>query len=185
MRFQDTQEKLFKKGIITVRGATDSDMYHDVEKGLSICEAEGFKEVNLRIRSGGGSVVVGLDIYDLLNDSPLRIDGRVMSYAASMGAIILQACDKRSMGSNSYLLVHDVRMYVRLYDLQSDKKLKKIIKEAADTQQRLEEIISVRTGRPISDFSKYMRSDREIPPDECLRLGLIDEVTPLKASKSS
>src|SRR5438094_475446 len=61
--------------------------------------------------SPGGSVLDGLALYDYLRQ--LRAAGHhvttvALGRAASMGAVLLQAGDRRVIGENAFLLVHEV-----------------------------------------------------------------------------
>lgn len=67
-------------------------------------------DVNIVLNSPGGYCVDGLALYDFLRE--MRRKGHtvtisVLGEASSMGAVLLQAADKRIMGRNAYFLIHE------------------------------------------------------------------------------
>ena len=62
----ETQQKLLKSGIIDIGGSVDADMALYVREALLRLRAEGNPPVSLHITSSGGSVSIGLDIYDTI-----------------------------------------------------------------------------------------------------------------------
>ena len=63
--------------------------------------------INLHINSGGGSVVEGTAIYNLLKNHKARVITHVDSLAASMASVIAMAGDEIRMAENAMLMIHN------------------------------------------------------------------------------
>lgn len=69
------------------------------------------KTIEVQLTSPGGTVGDGLALHDFLRALSARghtIVVSVYGFAASMGAVILQAGDKRVIGANSFVMIHEV-----------------------------------------------------------------------------
>jgi ATP-dependent protease ClpP protease subunit len=74
-------------------------------------DAETKPAIEIVITSPGGSVIAGMVLYDFIQT--IRRAGHYVTtsclgMAASMGGILLQAGDRRVMGKEAYLLIHEV-----------------------------------------------------------------------------
>lgn len=65
------------------------------------------EKITLNMHSPGGDVIDGLAIYNMLLQHPARVEGHVLGWAASMGSIILMACDEVHMPKNAYFVIHN------------------------------------------------------------------------------
>ena len=92
---------------ITINGRVDQDMFRQVSSDLGKVEDEGRRLDGLQVNfsSFGGSVTSGFGVHDLLrvfarkHGVPVTITG--YGPIMSMGALIIQAGDKRIMPENS------------------------------------------------------------------------------------
>lgn len=69
------------------------------------------KTIEVQLTSPGGTVGDGLALHDFLRALSARGHNIVVSvygFAASMGAVILQAGDERIIGANSFVMIHEV-----------------------------------------------------------------------------
>lgn len=132
--------------------------------------------ITIRLSSPGGSVLDGLALFDYIQT--LRADGihvttATLGMAASMACILLQAGDKRVMGDNAYILIHEVSSgsIGKVSEMEDETKFAKRL------NQRLYDILARRSKvkrRTIESRAK--RRDWWLDPDEALKLGLCDEV---------
>lgn len=134
--------------------------------------------IELVINSPGGSVIAGMTLFDYI--SQMRKEGwyfttNAYGYAASMGGILLQAGDKRVMGPEAYILIHEVSSIAlgKVSEMEDEMEfLKKI-------QKRVVQIFVSRAKGKISEtvFKKnWTRKDWWLDSAEALRLGIVDEV---------
>lgn len=63
-------------------------------------------QINLRLNCPGGAVFEGMAIYNLLKHHKARVVGTVVALAASMGSVVLMACDERRIPANAMVMVH-------------------------------------------------------------------------------
>ena len=63
--------------------------------------------INLRVQSGGGSIVEGNSIYNALKRHSARIVTHIDSMAASMGSVIAMAGDEVHMAANGLFMIHN------------------------------------------------------------------------------
>ena len=128
--------------------------------------------------SPGGEVMCGMALYDFLRDMSQRghyITTVCSGYAASMAGIILQAGDKRIIGSESYLLVHEITAatYGKVGVIEDDVKFYKRICE------RVANIFVSRSGGKLTKArmnKEWVGHDWWIDSKLALELGMVDEV---------
>lgn len=138
------------------------------------------KPITLYINSGGGSVGAGLAmmqmIYRMRSLYSVTINTVVTGYAYSMGAIVFQAGDKRQIGSFSTLMLHSPQWFLSGSDQQ-------IFTDYATLAKHYKKLVSTifaqRSGKHTPDWWEdyiYSGRDRFLSADECLTLGLADEI---------
>lgn len=75
-------------------------------KNLHYLESLNSEPISIVMNNIGGEEFDGLAIYDAIQLSPAEITIKVFGSAMSMGAVILQAADKRLMSKHSKLMIH-------------------------------------------------------------------------------
>ena len=138
------------------------------------------QRITVYINSGGGSVGAGFAImetmYKVKRDYGVPVDTVVLGYAYSMGAIIAQAGDKRSMGFFSTMMLHGGTWSI----VGEDQRIFADYQKLADLyKQKIGELFARRTGLHTPRWwTRYIYSgrDRFLSPQECLNLRLVDEV---------
>jgi ATP-dependent protease ClpP protease subunit len=138
--------------------------------------------ITVFINSGGGSFGAGLAIMEMIykvkRDQGVTVNTVVTGYAYSMGAIILQAGDRRTMGEFSTLMLHGGSWVLSGEDEKIFKDYHKLASHYKDTVGRL---FAQRTGKHTPKWwERYIYSGRDkfLCAKECLDLGLVDEVSP-------
>jgi ATP-dependent Clp protease protease subunit len=174
-----TQEKfkteLLKKRTIYLEGEVTSKMVKEI--GASILWLNGqddTSEITLYIRSSGGNVPAGLDIYDIVKHSKAPVTGIVFSYANSMAAIILQACKIRKALKHSQIVIHNIEIKEEWHKFEED--LEKTSRDTKRDQQHIYEILSERTGKNIGEVKQACRERKIMTAEEAKEFGLIDEI---------
>ncbi|WP_254428420.1 ATP-dependent Clp protease proteolytic subunit, partial [Shewanella sp. Iso12] len=97
----------------SAEGAVTLTMYGDVgwdftAKSIArdIAAVPKVTSVTAYIQSGGGSVMDGFAIYNIIARMPVQKTLYVEAVAASMGSVIAMAFDKVIMPANAFLMVH-------------------------------------------------------------------------------
>lgn len=177
-KISEDHKKLLDKHIIDL-GCDDIDgsvaLY--VRQSLLMLVIRGAPDIQVIITSDGGRVNCGLDIYDMIRLYPGKVTGRVIGYAKSIAAVILQACDVRECARHSHLLIHNMsRDRISLDSMRNAKKREEIAQEMEQTQRRMNKILSERTGQPISVIRKACKLGEEWTATQALHFGLIDKI---------
>lgn len=137
--------------------------------------------ITVFVNSGGGSVGAGLAMMEMMykvkRDYGVTVNTVVTGYAYSMGAILLQAGDKRSMGEFSTLMLHGGSWVLSGEDTRIFKDYQKL---AEHYKNLVGELFARRTGKHTPRWWQrfiYSGHDKFLTPRECLELGLVDEIS--------
>jgi len=138
------------------------------------------ERITLYINSGGGSLGDGLAMMEFINrmrrEHGVRIDTAVLGYAYSMGAVVLQAGDHRTIGRFGTLMLHSTSWIISGDDERIFKDYQRL---ATHYQETVAQLFGARTGhRDAAWWRRFIWSgrDRFLGPQECLDLGLVDEI---------
>ncbi len=174
-RSYDIYSRLLKDRIIFITGEIDDLTANLVVAQLIFLEAEDpDKDVFLYINSPGGSVSAGLAIYDTMQYIKCDVTTICVGLAASMGAFLLAAGTKgkRKALPNSEIMIHQplggARGQVSEIEIQARHML--------SIKEKLNNILSERTGQPIEKIANDTDRDRYMSPEEAKEYGLVDEV---------
>ena len=115
------------------------------------------KDISLYINSPGGSVTDGLAIYDTMQYIKCDVSTICIGLAASMGAFLLAAGakGKRYALPNSDIMIHQPSGGAKGQATDINIHAQHILK----TKQRLNEILSEKTGQPIDVVAKDTERD--------------------------
>src|SRR5208283_1819789 len=132
------------------------------------------KDIHLYINSPGGSVTAGLAIYDTMQYLTCDINTYCIGQAASMGAVLLAAGTpgKRKALSNARIMIHQPWGGVQGQAADISIQAKEILR----LRDRLNEILSLHTGKSVDAISKDTDRDNFFSAEEAKAYGLIDEV---------
>lgn len=135
----------------------------------------------------GGSVFAGMDLFDYICE--LRRDGHFITtatrgYAASMGGILLQAGDKRVMGKEAYILIHEVSTWAagKVGEIEDEYNFLKKISErvvnifAERARQAGENGTASHPITAAQIRKNWNRTDWWIDSADALKLGIVDEL---------
>ena len=132
------------------------------------------KDISLYINSPGGSVSAGLAVYDTMKFIKPHVSTLCIGMAASMGAFLLTAGEdkKRFALPNSRIMIHQPMGGVS--GQASDIEIH--AKEILSLRERLNKILSSRTGQSLKTIAKDTDRDNFMSADEALKYGIIDKV---------
>lgn len=135
------------------------------------------KEISLYINSPGGSITDGMGIIDTMNYITCPVSTICIGMAASMGSALLCAGEKgkRFATPNSEILIHQPLIGGGGLSGQTTE-----IKIHADhmvkTREKLNKLLSERTGQPIEVINKDTERDNYMTAQQALEYGLIDGI---------
>lgn len=177
-RSYDIFSRLLKERIIFLSEQVDSASASLVVAQLLFLDAEDpGKDIYLYINSPGGSITDGMAIYDTIQYIKSDVCTICVGLAASMGSVLLAAGTKgkRYALPNSEVLIHQPLIAGGGLSGQTTE-----IKIHADhmvrTREKLNKILSERTGQPIETIEKDTERDNYMTAQEAKDYGLIDEI---------
>lgn len=131
-------------------------------------------DICLFVNSPGGSVLVGLAVYDVMQLIPNDVVTVATGLAASMGQVLLCAGTpgKRFALPNAQVLMHEGSAGIG--GSASDVEIQ--AKNLVATLDRLRSIIARHTGRPIDQVVEDVGRDRWFDADEALEYGFVDHI---------
>lgn len=165
-----------RRRLLYLQGEVDAHIIHRFIRILKFLDkTQG--EITVVLDSEGGDVNLGLAAYDALKNCENEVEIRVEGVAMSMGSIILQAGDKRSITKHSRIMIHrgSTSMEGNLPDveraMQETKRLDKLCCDIYFDRMK-EKDPKIRRNK----LEKMMDYDTYISADEALEMGFVDEV---------
>ena len=128
----------------------------------------------LFINSYGGSVYDGLALVDLIKSSPTPIATVAVGACMSMAAWIFLAGDKRFVGPNATIMIHEISSVV----IDKLQGIKMEVKEIERLQKLENAFIKENTNITTEELKKHFdkKEDWYISAKEAKKLGLADEI---------
>lgn len=177
-RSYDIFSRLLKERIIFLSEQVDSASASVVVAQLLFLDAEDpGKDIFLYINSPGGSITDGMAIYDTMQYIKSDVVTICVGLAASMGSVLLAAGTKgkRYALPNSEVLIHQpliggggISGQATEIKIHADHMIK--------TREKLNKILSERTGQSIETIQKDTERDNYMTAQEALEYGLIDGI---------
>lgn len=147
---------------------TDYYMTETIIKALHILDNQdslslkGEKPINIIMNNIGGDVYHGMAIYDAVSNCKNHVTIRVYGHAMSMGSIILQSADQRTMTKHSKIMIH----YGHLGISEHPKTVFKWVDDSKKMNEIVEDIYLHRLQDKKITLEKYLTlvgKQNEIP----------------------
>jgi ATP-dependent Clp protease, protease subunit len=171
----DIYSRLLKDRIIFIGTPIDDHVANLVVAQMLFLQMEDAKkDINIYINSPGGSVTAGLAVYDTMQFVTCDVNTYCMGIAASMGAVLLCAGTKgkRYALPNSDIMIHQVSGGAQGQASDVERQVEFMFK----LKKRLNQILSLHTGKPVEQVTKDADRDYYMSADEAKEYGLVDEV---------
>ncbi|WP_395605053.1 ClpP-like prohead protease/major capsid protein fusion protein [Pseudomonas sp. B16120] len=169
------------------RGVAEVMLYDDIGAwGISACQfardlaALGdVSQINLRIHSGGGDVMDGTAMYNILRGHSARVEVYIDGMAASMASVVAMAGDVIYMPANSMMMIHkpwggqvgdadDMREYADLLD---------------KVEGALVQAYARKSGKSVDEIAALLKVTTWMDGNEAVAAGFADQVLePIKAA---
>ena len=176
-RSYDIFSRLLKDRIIVLSEEVNNATASLVIAQMLFLESEDpDKEIFFYINSPGGSISDGLAIFDTMNSIKCPVSTMCIGMAASMGAFLLAAGEKgkRYATPNAEIMIHQPLISGGLSGQTTEIKI--YSDHMVKTRERLNKILSERTGKPLEQIEKDTERDNFMTAEEALKYGLIDEI---------
>ena len=137
------------------------------------------KEIFLYINSPGGSITDGMGIVDTMNYIKCPVSTICVGLAASFGAVLLANGEKgkRYATPNSEILIHQPLIGGQGGGISGQATEIKIHADhMIRTREKLNKLLSEKTGQPIEQIEKDTERDHYMSAQEALEYGLIDGI---------
>ena len=137
------------------------------------------KEISLYINSPGGSITDGMGIVDTMNYIKCPVSTICVGLAASFGAVLLANGEKgkRFATPNSEILIHQPLIGGQGGGISGQATEIKIHADhMIRTREKLNKLLSEKTGQPIEAIEKDTERDHYMTAEEALKYGLIDGI---------
>ena len=171
----DIYSRLLKDRIIFIGTPIDDHVANLVVAQMLFLQMEDAKkDINIYINSPGGSVTAGLAVYDTMQFVTCDVNTYCMGIAASMAAVVLSAGTKgkRYALPNSDIMIHQVSGGAQGQASDVERQVEFMFK----LKKRLNQILSLHTGKPVEQVTKDADRDYYMSADEAKEYGLVDEV---------
>lgn len=157
-----------------------SDEVNDVTASLVVAQMlyleaqDPDKDIQFYINSPGGAVHAGFAIYDTIQYVKCDVSIICMGMAASMGAFLLAAGTKgkRFALPNSEIMIHQPLGGAKGQATDIKIHAENILK----TKEKINRILSERTGQPIEKIEKDTDRDFFMSAEEAKAYGLVDDI---------
>ena len=174
-RSYDIFSRLLKERIIFLGEEVNATTASLIVAQLMFLEAEDpEKDIHFYINSPGGTVTDGFAIYDTMNYVKCDVATYCMGMAASMGAFLLAggAKGKRYALPNAEVMIHQPLGGAKGQATEIEIAAKQILR----TKEKLNQILSENTGKPIEVIAADTERDNWKTAEEALEYGLIDHI---------
>lgn len=167
------EDLLFTNREIFLTTGVDSDTANMLIKQLMILEKlDSTEEITLYINSPGGEVVSGLAVYDYIQLMKAPVRTVCVGTAASMGAILFLAGQKREMLEHTRLMIHDPAYGGGDMAGKKPHELQMYVDKLKQSQEIIAGIIAKKTGRSLEEVYEKTREDSYFNATEAMAYGL-------------
>ena len=173
-RVYDIYSRLLKDRIIIINGEIDSTLSSSVVAQLLYLDSINNEDISLYINSPGGNVTDGFAIYDTMNLIKSDVSTIGMGMCASMAAFLLSSGKK----GKRYILPNcEVMIHQPLGGASGQATEIKIAAEhILKTKEKLNKILSINTGKKLSDIERDTDRDNYMTAKESLEYGIVDKI---------
>ena len=175
-RSYDIFSRLLKDRIVFLNGEVNQATADIIIPQLLFLESENpDADINLYIRSPGGSVIDGLAIYDTIKYIKPAVSTVCLGQACSMGSLLLAAGapGKRYSLPNSRIMIHQLSSGI---GRSTAKDIEIQAEEIRKLSKQLTQIYVDLTGKSYEELVVAMDRDKFMDPNEAVTWGLIDKV---------
>ena len=142
----------------------------------NICSSSGSSgvkpEIYLHITTNGGCIYSAFSIIDCFKSLSIPVNTVIDSNVSSAGTIISIHGAKRYICDNSYVLIHELRSGCWGKLAYIDDTYKNCLK----IQEHINQIYLDKTKITKKNLKEILVKDLELNADECIRMGIADEI---------
>jgi ATP-dependent Clp protease, protease subunit len=137
---------------------------------------QGVKQVYLLLSTPGGSVMHGMNLYNVLRSMPVELITHNVGNVDSIGNAVFLAGAKRYACPNSTFMFHGVGFDIRQQIRMEEKFLRERLDSIGADQKRIGDIITQRTRISKEDVEKLFLEAQTKDATFAAGCGIIDEI---------
>jgi ATP-dependent Clp protease protease subunit len=137
---------------------------------------QGVKQIYLLLSTPGGSVMHGMNLYNVLKAMPVELITHNVGNVDSIGNAVFLAGSKRYACPNSTFMFHGVGFDVRQQIRMEEKFLRERLDSIGADQKRIGDIISQRTRISKEDVEKLFLEAQTKDATFAASCGIIEEI---------
>lgn len=158
---------------IYLHGEVNESMYTKFSIELDALVASSPDPIYIDLHSHGGEAASGLAIYGRIRACPCLIYTEAYGTASSAATIILAGSDFRSMGLDTWFMVHDNPTKPKKHERTQYER----------EEQQWAEILELHSLLPASEWRKMSKKTTYLNPAQCLQYGIVDAI--MKGNKNA
>lgn len=169
-------DELFSSRELFLTSMIDHQSSYELIKSLMYLDRQDASEITLYINTHGGEVMSGLALFDQISMMRSPVRTVCIGTAASMGAIIFLAGQKRQMYPHAQLMIHDPSYDRNDISGLKPHEVRQELDKLNEVRKTAAEIISEKTGKPIKEVYKLTANDTFFTAQEAVASGFADEI---------
>ncbi|MCR5626768.1 MAG: ATP-dependent Clp protease proteolytic subunit [Lachnospiraceae bacterium] len=173
----ELEDELLQNREIFLTETVDANTTNELIKQLMYLEMQDDEaEITLYINSPGGEVTSGLAVYDYMTMMKAPIRTVSIGTAASMGAILFLAGDKRQMLPHTRIMIHDPSYSNANMSGKKSHEIQHELDKLNETREITAKIIAEKTGKSLEEVYKVTADDTYYNAEEAVEFGLATEI---------
>ena len=171
------KSKLLERRIIYLDSQINTESVTEAIQQIALLAAESSKPITMLISSGGGSIIDGLALIDVMRACPCVIKTVSVGIAASMGCVILAAGTKgyRYITPNSQAMLHQPLIAGNLPG-GNCSEIETIANSLIERKNQINNLLVELTGKSRKHINKLTATDTYLNAEEAVENGIVDEV---------
>lgn len=170
----DIQDEMLMMREIQCIGEINAESVNEIiTQILYLAREDEEKEITIYINSPGGQVDSGLALYDVMQAVKCPIRTVCVGIAASMGAILFVAGDKRDILPHARVMIHDP-----LVGSVSGNalRIKSLSEDLMRTREITGKILAEHTHKTLEEIYKKTATDSYFYAEEAVEYGIADRI---------
>lgn len=170
------EDAQFARREVELAGGIDRAQAMNTIRALrQLAEDDPDRPITLLINSGGGAVVDGLAIYDVMRALPCPVNTVCVGEASSMASLLFAAGARRSMLPSATVMIHDP-LIGGSGVTGSALSVEAMTSRLMLIRQQIAKILARHTGHSVEEVLDKTARDTYFDAEEAVRWGLADEI---------
>jgi ATP-dependent Clp protease protease subunit len=146
---------------------------------------QGFREIHLMLSTPGGSVMHGVNAYNVLRGLPITLITHNVGNVDSIGTVIFLAGERRYACPQATFMLHGVAFNVMTPMSFFEKNISERLESVRSDQRRIMGIYQERAGISEEEGEGYFLRETNLTATEAREKGIIHEVRPVQIPEGS